>query len=1113
MIGRLFNTLSYQANQIEKEWKSNSILRTEYAYSLLKKILFFLSKKPLKWSLAILFMFGAISLFVSQFQFFRIETVPIQLQKAELLNYFTIIWSIQTTIAALIYPIVISFISLLLQKRNDARSYLNIYLHDTAAIFSGLNALLLVLLMGVQYLFFPTANVTTVLNWIYIDTSYLLLNLVLVTYFLYQTFLYIKPASRKESLKSYLINETLPSDFIDLIKPNLFQKAADEESLLKIKELKTGSELGKNLTLETGYVYDLSDSYTEYFNTSLKNESQLLDVRFFFLKLACRSWAKKATKHESDHHTLAINIQPGQIYTGKVILCKTQGYNEISLYQKILFKLSFKFKKVKKTSSLSIEDLLQDLKAEVLRSLQSRDFQGFETSLGDLREFIVLLIKSSQTTDNNLSALRKSNFFGEAQYSKWIDTINEPIQRACQVIDESSEFIPTLILMPREILYEIDDLPDKNIKWRVILLLKKIDYEISAWWLKKIENQGVIDHSIYNPVELNLPYQTHYLDLITEFLGGWEQIKNNNILPKNIDDSTWQDLKTIHFLLKNHLATTVKLLLNGISTGNISKSKFMLDSLLKWYSSMHPILESNYGRILDPSGLINDGIIELEWSGIKDKYDFEGVRIFNEKESTVAFSIVINHTWVDYTSFFLFWLSRQYITSEDKDKSLIIDTYKRIKEGDHPLKTGSMISEQKPLSDISDVFEALLRMHYSGFSSELNYNKNINSYIRSVFDQYHISMISGRTYSGSGGESLYSMRDGILFTLLIFIRGNWSPTTKYSDMIEVWIKDDIDRVTLLKTDLKRWMSRLGEDDFNQYQDFYNDLSSNPKLTFDEAKKILMDGLKVFHLKVEDTWKNLIVKDELDKEILKKIEICCSKVVFSSIDRKFPLTLFKSVEYTDDKLSKRGLIRLLDCDRGGFTKTKLVAQRLSQDLFNETVLKNMQRDTWRKTLSVLDYSQIDLTTHEEYLKELKAFESKVLAKGGTPILLLNSSYDPDWMSLWIKGFDSDKFEKPDDLVFRKKESSDSTNSFIGMLNSTEVHVARRFVGSHNSFLLTEESFEKISFKLIEEDQVVSLNVKEGDTDTKVDLVFKWSFETELNDYPAVLLKHIEDDEKN
>lgn len=1112
MFGRLFNTLSYNAKKIVKEWKSESILRTEYAYSPLKRLLFFLSKQPLKWSFAIFFIFGAISLFVSQFQFFRIETVPIQLQKTELLNNFTIIWSIQTTIAALIYPIVISFISLLLQKRNDARSYLNIYLHDTAAMFSGFNALLLILLMGGQYLFFPTANVSTVLNWIYLDTLYLITNLVLVTYFLYQTFLYIKPATRKESLKSYLINETLPSDYIDLIKSNLYQNSTDDESLLKIKEINTKSETGKNLKLETGYSFDWGDSYKEYYKTTLKNESQLVDVRFLFLKLACKSWAKKASNQGFESQMLNLALIPGQMYSGDTTLSRVQGYDDINLYQKILFKLSFKFKKTSKTSSLDIEDILQDLKFEVLRRLQSRDFQGFESSLQDLEEFIVLLIRSSQTTDYNLSTLRGSTFSWETQYSKWIDIFNEPIKRACQVIDESSEFIPILISVPRVILYEIDDIPDKNIKHRVILLLKLIDYEISAWWRKKIENQGIINHSVYNPIELNPPFQTDYKNLLREFLGGWEKVKNNNILPKKIDNSTWQDLKSVHYLLKNHLATTIKILINGISSGNISKSKFMLDSLLKWYSSMSPTLESNYGRILDPSGFINDGIMELDWTEVKNKYDFDGVRIFNEKESTVAFSIVINHIWVDYTSIFLFWLSRQYITSEDKDKSLIIDIYRRIKKGDHPLEKGSIIPDAKPLSDISEVFEAVLRMHYSGFSSELNYNKNINSYIRSVFDQFQVSMISGRTYSGSGGETLYSMRDGILFTLLIFIRGNWTRTAKYERMIEEWLINDIDRVGSLKRDLKRWKNRLEEDDFSKYQDFYNDLRPNTKPTFDEAKKILIEGLKEFHSKVEDTWNDMIVKAELDKEILKQIEITCSKVVFSSNDKKFPFTLFKELEYINDKLSKEGTMTLSNNERGWFTKPNLVPQSPSQDLFNETVLERIQFNIWRETLRSSDILEAELTTPEEYWQELCAYESKVLAKGGTPILLLNSSHDPDWMSYWIKDFKTDEYEKPEDLVFTKNKSSEST-SCIGMLNNIEVYVVNRFVGYHNSFLLAKEAFKKLKFTVNEEEKIVSLSVREGETDLLVDLEFKWSYEIELNDFHAVLLKYIEDDEKN
>src|SRR5699024_4726417 len=213
MFGKFLNTLNYHARKLEKEWRAKSTLRTQFSYGRFKSALFFLANRPLRWARTIFLSLRGLSiilhasLLANHHDPFLPVLLKSDIQKSELATYFSAIWSVQTTIAALIYPIVISFISLLLQGRNDARSYLNIYLHDTASIFSGLNSLFLVLLMGIQYFFLPTIHVNELLNWVYLDLSYLAFNIVLVTYFLYQTFLYIKPSSRKVNLKKYLINE------------------------------------------------------------------------------------------------------------------------------------------------------------------------------------------------------------------------------------------------------------------------------------------------------------------------------------------------------------------------------------------------------------------------------------------------------------------------------------------------------------------------------------------------------------------------------------------------------------------------------------------------------------------------------------------------------------------------------------------------------------------------------------------------------------------------------------------------------------------------------------------------------------------------------------------
>ncbi len=1105
MFGRLLNTLSYHATKIEREWRSQSKLRREYSYGIFKEIIFFLARQPLKWSALILMFFGMASLLVSQFQF--IEITLEQLNRDSLVTYFSTVWGIQTTITALIYPIVISFISLLLQKRNDARSYLNIYLHDTASIFSGLNSLFLVILMGVQVLFLPIVSEIIILNWIYICAIYLIMNLILVSYFLYQTFQYIRPNSRKESLKRYLINETWPSDFKLLLKPILFQNASEEKELLKFEELHTHSVGGTKLDIETGDVFEWGNKkYQKYFTLTFSNEVRLVDIRFFFLKLACRQWAKKAIHHELKSHNLAIKLIPGRTYSGVIHACMVDGYNKITFLQKVFFRLSFKFRRITYDRPLDVDSVLQDLKAEVLRSLQSRDLQGVNESLNDLREFIVLLIKSSQTSDINYSTLRSRGFWGGPQYEEWIKVLHELIERSSQIIGENYRFISALMTMPREILYEIQDSVDDSLKWEIFLIYKKISYEISNWCLRRAEDQGVSHHSICNPFELNPPYKTIYIQVLSDFLGGWEQVKKHHILPREIEHSNWGLYKSYHKILSNHLATTIKLLRNAVTIGDKMQSIYLMDSLLKWYDGLR-IRESSYtARLLKDSGFINSEIMKLEWYEVNGLYDFSTLSFNHEDYKKVIFSLLTRHLWVDYTLIFLFWLARQYQSCIDGDRSLILDVYKRIVIGDHPLKSGSILPESKIVTDISEVFEAILRIHYSGFFKQLSYSNEIDGYIRNVFEQFHMNMISGRSYSGNGGESLYSMRDGILLTLLVFTKRKWDPSRKYQEEILTWIEQDIEKITKLKRDIDTWRDRANDVDFLKYEEFYKDIKQKDSPSFDVALEYLVQGLDYLSEKIDVLWKEQLLCTEYDKNKLLNIELWSSYKAFSNLKKKFPTSFFETVDFINEKLTKQKYT-FPDCSRGWFTKPKLEVSEPSKQFYEELLLEAVPHFIWRAYLKSINIKDIEVDKPDLYWETIKNYESKTKSLGKTPVLLLNSRYYPEWISGWIGQENWGDYTVPKDLVFRREEAI-NLSSYLGHINETEVHLVNGFLDYHRTMLVTRESFKRVAIKKTQDDRIVELDVEEKQDTGKVNLNFCWEHEIEIEQHDVIFFNHLD-----
>ena len=70
---------------------------------------------------------------------------------SEQLTYFTSLWAVQSTVVALVYPFIIAFVALFLDRRPSSKALLQIYLVDSGGLAAGLSSLFLVLAMSVQY--------------------------------------------------------------------------------------------------------------------------------------------------------------------------------------------------------------------------------------------------------------------------------------------------------------------------------------------------------------------------------------------------------------------------------------------------------------------------------------------------------------------------------------------------------------------------------------------------------------------------------------------------------------------------------------------------------------------------------------------------------------------------------------------------------------------------------------------------------------------------------------------------------------------------------------------------------------------------------------------------
>ena len=147
MQGWVFDSLRYRVRKEERQCRAINPIRQEHAYGLVRRGLVGMSNRPVRWAglyfallillSADIWLWGDLSYSRESIAWFNrtfvgtIHKFPVELA------YFTTVWTVQTTLAGLVYPIVISFVALLLQRRYNAKAILHVYLVDSAAIPSG----------------------------------------------------------------------------------------------------------------------------------------------------------------------------------------------------------------------------------------------------------------------------------------------------------------------------------------------------------------------------------------------------------------------------------------------------------------------------------------------------------------------------------------------------------------------------------------------------------------------------------------------------------------------------------------------------------------------------------------------------------------------------------------------------------------------------------------------------------------------------------------------------------------------------------------------------------------------------------------------------------------
>lgn len=1124
MFGWLFNTLRYRLDTEEKEWRSGNRVRRELEPNPWHRSVLRIASKPLFWGGTVFGLVSLVAIFIAfvDSKYWVVFYVS-KFETPDPVAYFSALWSVQAAVAALVYPIVISFVTLLVERRNNAKAALHIYLHDSAALFAGLSALLLIAEMGMQYFFAPYVNTEILMAWLALDATWFMVNTVLTIHFLFRTFKFIQPGRRFEITRRYAASVAWPREARYHLAGHFF-RAAVEENLLPGPSYGTVKEgepsvLPENIGLNSG-----RPAVTCHHS----NKRQLRDIRFRLLAWATKRWLKKtnaaaspATKGKkgggrNSDAVISFPLHPFATYEGNttLTLCRVDGGAKLSWFERLLIRLSFDFGASNEgLVELTVNDILLDAQAEAIASLRSGEPEAFEENLKRMLVLYETVLDASQVQDvaggtASLMLVSDRNHWMERPlYQVWSRRFLDLFEAASSKLSLGEDYVSFLTYVPNRLFSRAREKAVPEILNHFISLSPLLLRRIEDWWVRTVEQQGQTEHGPCFSAVLRLPFYGVHDKVLRKFVGAWISLKNESLPPEHDAKTNWKEVQQSAEYFETHISHTLVMLFDCISRGDRNAAEWLADVLVRWYGDLRLRFEGVHDYFLRKQRLLTIEMMSNGWDDVERRVQVESFGVHAALTPMAILAPCLNNLWVDTCCVAIYVLA-VWNKGCECDKSLPADILSALVNG-RPLRNdGNAITGYQPYSGADELLIAVLRQYYADGNYRRGYRNRLDSFVEGIAELSRPDMVPGRIYSWSGSDDLDSVRDGQLLALLLAVPVAWKPSHEIEVILDEWARIEDEKVRELEQMLSKWKERLNDDRFSQLLGSFECLrmKANKGIEF-EAAKLSLDQAIDYLLSMAAKAHNVVLADAVPSERrLLEIGQWASSKAFTKETVAFPVNLFGEIVNSGETLDVRSLV-IKGMKKGEFTDPPMAdIAGNEEEWFAETVRGHVASTVFAMILNELKPERLEVDSPEAYWTQIKKYANEARTDGLHPILLLENPTIPGWVWEWVHPpFDESVCTPPDDLVVSKDLPSE-IDAYLWSLNDIPVFDAP-LLAPGASVLIVRESLARIEFSRLPSGHYVKADTKEVQGHSElVDLFLSWQMRTTVKKYPTMRLQY-------
>lgn len=1080
----------------ESNWFAQNVQRRLLRQSRLERELLFAGEHPLRFALSLLALQLALLVFASLLppDWFAPAWL-FDWKAAEQLTHFSTVWTIQATLAALVYPIVISFVAVYLQRRPAAETFVHLYMLDSGALAAGLSSLALVVVMGVQYLLMSTWGTAFLPSWALIDTAWFVLNAALTTFFLFRTVEFLRPEVQARVIQRYAVNVALPRDVQRL---NAFQVLAGSiaKGWFPVPSYGDDNAPDGPRLLIGQYGFREGEGQGEI---PLRAQVRLVDVRLWLLRLVVSAWYRKALKWPRPARTtsfgvdkswplLTIPMSPGTTYEGEFPLAWVADGPALSDWQRRLLRLSIALRHTSRERyGIRVDAILDELAADARSTAGRSDNEGFERAYSALVDLHSLLLAAcldkteSGEQDSWARLPDTAKFFNRALHQNWSEAYRGVFQSAIDGMVRDTRPLRRLCHLLQHL--DGDELRASPVEIREHLLQMPplMMYQLSNWWAFRVEEQGIIEHSHRQMVMLRPPLNRVYEEVLASFVAGWESGRPDKPRRRRDKPSVkWADQPVLARLNVRHIEETARMLLAAVMRGDKAAAEWLADVLSKWWDTLD--FDHEPYQLYDRSAFITIDDLALDWSAFRAKFGLENGD--EEEDERLdpdlqqgAFQAALRNFWTDVRllsiELMLDWIRATQIATVDS--SLAFEIASGFLSGQQWKSGGQAVDSLRDLSP-SEYLVAKARQFAASGEWRGGYVGRLDRFVERVKDMRRPNMVSSRVYSFEGADDVESLQESQLELLAVLSNSDWPLPRSLERQLDVWFSPRLDQyksIEILRSRLKSWLARL-EQEPGISADHIGLLKGRvrPGATAQAAIGYVKAGILATQQALEDRREETLAEQPIDPNRLLEIARFASSTGFRTDHGHFPVHLFPidtSAEVLEDFT-----LTITQVRRGELTQMRMEQRAVNEEeYFGDAIAQQVAYVVLNDVLRRSEIKEVAVRDAEAYWRAVKAEAQQILATGGQPILLLENSTRPDWVWDWQHADFGAEGRRPDDLQVRRREGLGA--GYVCDFNDIEVYVAPMPFGQ--SILLSKAAFRRLTFTDFGDGRLVRVEVDE------------------------------------